>query len=207
MEFTSDWFSENIPVWSKLLSQFTGKPGVRGLEIGVYEGRATCWLLENILTGDNVHLDCIDNFEGGPEYDPAEFDFRTVQERFENNVLPWQDRVHLHVGKSADILPALKPGFDIVYIDGCHQSREVLSDAVMSWHLMNPGGVMIFDDYEWNEFPDQPWLNPKLAIHAFMQSFTGWNEILHVGYQFALRKLGSYTPPPAASPPAPRPSE
>jgi hypothetical protein len=48
--FSEDWFTENIPVWLKVLSPFKGKPNLNYLEIGVFEGRSVIWMLENIQT-------------------------------------------------------------------------------------------------------------------------------------------------------------
>jgi hypothetical protein len=123
----------------------------------------------------------------------------SVRQRFENNSLPWRDKVTLHVGTSSDILPQLRDGFDFVYIDGSHQAKDVLSDAVLCWRLVKPNGIDIFEDYEWSEFRE-PWLNPKLVINAFIQCCTSWHQILHVDYQVAIRKLGTYTSTSTASP-------
>ena len=49
--YTRDWFGNNVPVWTRLLAPLAGRPGARALEIGCFEGRATCWLLGNVLTG------------------------------------------------------------------------------------------------------------------------------------------------------------
>ena len=193
MEFTEDWFSDNIPVWSRLLAEHRGKPFMRYLEIGVFEGRSTCWLLENILTGKDAHIECIDTFQGSMEHDSASYNFSSIRKRFEENIQPWKDKVFLHVGASSDILPSIRGGFDFVYIDGSHQAKDVLFDAVLCWHLIKTNGILVFDDYEFNEYPE-PWLNPKLAIHAFMQCITGWYQVIHVGYQIAIRKLGTYNP-------------
>jgi hypothetical protein len=46
--FTQDWFSRSIPGWQFILSRMIQKtPHLRILEVGVFEGRSTCWLLEN----------------------------------------------------------------------------------------------------------------------------------------------------------------
>lgn len=196
MEFTHDWFSHNIPTWTRLLAEFRGKPGIRALEIGVFEGRSTCWLLENILTGANSTVDCIDTFSGGMEH--QELDMNSVQSRFEFNTAPWRDRVNLHVGHSAQILPMLSGPYDIIYIDGSHAACDVLTDAVLAWSLAGNNAVMIFDDYKWPMYPDQPWLRPQMAIEAFLQCFTGWHKVLHVDYQVAIRKLPAYSQPSVA---------
>jgi predicted O-methyltransferase YrrM len=148
--FTEDWFSGNIPIWSRLLAEHLGKPSLRYLEIGVFEGRSTCWLLENVLTGKDSHIVCVDTFEGGMESAPADADMPSVRQRFESNILPWKDMVSLHVGASSDVLPLLTTDFDFVYIDGSHQAKDVLTDAVLCWRILRPNGIIIFDDYEWN---------------------------------------------------------
>ena len=42
-EFTADWFSGNVPVWSALIEQV--RP-VRILEIGSYEGRSAVFAIQ-----------------------------------------------------------------------------------------------------------------------------------------------------------------
>ncbi|WP_162666955.1 class I SAM-dependent methyltransferase [Gemmata massiliana] len=61
--FTEDWFAYNVPVWARVLAPLVGKP-VRALEIGVFEGRSTVWLLENVLTHPDVSLTWTDTFGG-----------------------------------------------------------------------------------------------------------------------------------------------
>ena len=49
-KFTTDWFTNRIPLWEKILAPLKGKQGIHYLEIGVFEGRSAIWMLENILT-------------------------------------------------------------------------------------------------------------------------------------------------------------
>ena len=62
-EFTSDWFSEHIPLWESQLFRLKGEANLSFLEIGAFEGRATLWLLNNILTHSSSGITCIDPFE------------------------------------------------------------------------------------------------------------------------------------------------
>jgi predicted O-methyltransferase YrrM len=194
-EFSKDWFSHNIPTWTTLLAEFRGRSGLRVLEIGVFEGRSTCWLLENILTGEGSTVDCIDTFAGGMEHGGPGIDMAAVRTRFEVNTAPWRQRVRLHVGKSAQLLPMLSGPYDIIYIDGSHAAADVLVDTVLAWHLARDNAIIIFDDYAWPKYLDQPWLRPQMAIDTFLQCFAGWYQGLHVGYQIAIRKLPVYQPP------------
>jgi hypothetical protein len=61
-EFSDDWFTKNIPVWRRLLAEYVGAPNLHYLEIGVYEGRASIWMLENVLTHETSRLTALDIF-------------------------------------------------------------------------------------------------------------------------------------------------
>lgn len=67
MEFKHDWFSVHIPIWKKELKVYKNKPNLHFLEVGCFEGRATRWLLENILTNKSSKITVIDTFEGSIE--------------------------------------------------------------------------------------------------------------------------------------------
>jgi hypothetical protein len=66
--YTYDWFSHNIPSWKIWLNKFENKEHLSFLEIGCYEGRATRWLLDNILIKKNSRILVVDTFEGSIEH-------------------------------------------------------------------------------------------------------------------------------------------
>jgi hypothetical protein len=194
MQFSQDWFSQHIPIWTRLLHEFKGKPGLRVLEIGTFEGRSTCWLLENIVTGDEAHIDCIDTFEGAEDMVALKLDMSGMREVFESNIAPWRDRVTVHAGESATVLRGLSGAFDLVYVDGSHRAADVLADAVLSWPLLKNGGIMLFDDYLWQQDP-RPEHCPRLGIDSFLRCQKGWFDVLLAQYQVAVRKRGDYLEP------------
>lgn len=196
--YTTDWFSKNISAWTRDLAALTGKP-VNALEIGSWEGRSACWLLENVLTHPQSSITCIDLFDADTdEYralasrHPGSVSTATkVEEAFDRNIAACAGRskVIKRKGSSAEILRTLPlRSFDFIYIDGSHMASSVLTDAVLCWDLLKVGGIVIFDDYRWPCFPEQPLKTPKPAIDAFLRIFTGHYEILRRGYQIVLRK-------------------
>ena len=75
----------------------------------------------------------------------------------------------------------------MIYLDGSHEAPNVLFDGMLSWGLLKPGGVLIFDDYLW-----VPQLlaghRPQLAIDLFLRYHSGQYDLLHHGYQVAISK-------------------
>lgn len=167
-EFTVDWFSPNIPHWEKLLEQYKDKPNLRFLEIGCFEGQATLWLLEHILTDPSSQITVIDTFTGSWEHKAS--DIQTLEERFQANIAPYKDQVVIIKGKSQDIFPtADRNYFDFAYIDGSHDAIDVLRDGIGTWDMLKPSGLMLFDDYQWGDTlaPEQ---RPYNAINGLVST-------------------------------------
>ncbi|MGH7935794.1 MAG: class I SAM-dependent methyltransferase, partial [Chthoniobacterales bacterium] len=58
-KYSADWFAHSRAHYEQFLTHLTGKP-CHILEIGCFEGRGTCWLLENIATNRAARITCID---------------------------------------------------------------------------------------------------------------------------------------------------
>lgn len=188
--FTYDWFaSVGCPGnWPKWLAPHVGVP-TAALEIGCYEGRATCWLLEHVLTHPASSIACIDTFAGGHDHKHFAVSFAGVKERFLANVAPYGDKMRLYEGESASVLRRFHAGpFDLAYIDGSHLAPDVLTDAVLVWPLLAPHATLIFDDYEWPGVDASPAHRPKIAIDAFLACFADSLELVAKGYQVCVRK-------------------
>lgn len=194
LSFTQDWFSNNIEKWSILLKSLEGKP-TEALEIGCFEGRATKWMLENILTHDDSRITVIDTFAGSIEHRDghADHDFSNTEAIFDFNVwMPYRNKVTKIKDRSFDALVAFNTGYvnkkyDFIYIDGSHVSKDVMADALLAWPLLAKDGIMIFDDYLWQSY-NKPHMEPKLAIDAFMKMMFDESVVLDVGYQVAIQK-------------------
>jgi predicted O-methyltransferase YrrM len=183
--FTQDWFSRHIPLWERILAPYVAKP-VRALEIGVFEGRSTVWLLDRVLTHPDAGLTWVDTFGGSPEN--RGLDLSELENRFRANTARFGAKLTGHVGRSQDVLRGLVgEQFDLVYIDGSHEAADVLSDAVLAWPLLKVDGVLGFDDYAWRMFPE-PERCPGLAVDAFLGVMRGRFEDIHRGYQVWIRK-------------------
>lgn len=179
--FTNSWFDRHKAVWGPLLNELSP---ARILEVGSYEGNSTTYLIEALASHRNVEIHCIDSWEGGIEHKAggsAEADMSEVEARFHHNVKiakgrsSYEASIILHKGLSNRQLPRLiaegKQGyFDFIYIDGSHQAPDVLLDAVLGFELLRTQGIIVFDDYLWQEplaSGVDPIRCPKVAIDAF----------------------------------------
>ena len=178
-DFSEDWFSDNIPQWERFLEPYRGAANLNYLEIGVYEGRATVWMAENILTHEKARVTALDVFP------------KDLEERFLANMKAsgFAGEIRVLVGPSQKTLRKLDDNaFDIIYIDGSHEADDVLVDAVLSWPLLRQRGMLIFDDYQWQpELPAE--LRPRPAIDAFVTMFRREIEVVDRGYQLMIRKV------------------
>ena len=118
------------------------------------------------------------------------FLWRGLEPRFDHNIAVSGSgaKVIKIKARSEEALGALaENSFDAAYIDGSHRAPNVMLDAVLSWKLVKPGGLLIFDDYKWApELP--PHERPKMAIDAFLNVLQAQLEVLHIGYQVIVRK-------------------
>jgi predicted O-methyltransferase YrrM len=186
-EFTSDWFSHHIPVWTQLLAPYAGRP-VRALEIGSYEGRSAIWLCEQVLTHPDARLTCVDLFSGDGSRDYSAADGDLLYRRFTANTAPYAARLRVLRGESGRLLrlEPVAPTYHFVYIDGSHKSWHVLEDAILAWRLLEVGGLLLFDDYMGGDPASHHY--PHLGINCFLACHRDALEIVHRGYQLGLRK-------------------
>ena len=176
MEFTTDWFSHNAPSMRASLTRLDRVHRV--LEIGCWEGRSTCWFLEAF---PGCTVTCVDTWEGSAEHEAI--DMAAVEARFLNNVSGFGDRVDVRKGRSDRVLFGMTPGsFDAAYVDGSHECPDALSDIIMAYHLVRPGGVLLIDDYT-------VFAGVRHAVDRFVASFSGLVHVIHNGQQVHLQKL------------------
>jgi predicted O-methyltransferase YrrM len=194
--FTQDWFTHNTTNFNdckdRIVKELGGINSI--LEIGCYEGKSTCWMLENMLS-DNGSIICIDPFLG-VDNGQADRELRNelLEGRFNHNVnLSKKSTQTINViptGSYTALANLITVGaqFDFIYVDGDHTGEGAMTDACMAWGLLRHGGIMLFDDYFWDHESDVL-DRPKMAIDAFMNTFIRRFKVTTVGYQIAIQKI------------------
>jgi predicted O-methyltransferase YrrM len=185
-QYSQDWFSHNIEGLKVMMAQLPDNKLF--LEVGSYEGRSTCWFLENGLADDGA-IFCYDTWEGSEEHSAAQS--KDLYQKFNHNIelakKPTQS-VYSYMGKSVETIRRQNLEFDFVYIDGSHQAPDVLMDACLTFRMLKKGGIMVFDDYLWKDMPGVLH-QPKIAIDAFVNIFSEQIETVMIGYQYGIKKL------------------
>ena len=191
-EFTQDWFSEKNPEkvviqFEEFLSEFKGKPCMF-LEIGSFEGMSTIWMLENILTEESSQIFCIDAWA---EWTGDAF------VRFVSNInkTGFRNKVHIVKGDSSEELRVFPNHyFDFIYVDGNHDEKAVIKDAIGSFRVLKRGGIIAFDDYLLGvRYPNSHGSkakngSAKKAIDYFIETFKDELDVIHNDYQLWIRK-------------------
>jgi predicted O-methyltransferase YrrM len=177
--FTRHWHRQHKSLWSDILAKFKGKADIHYLEIGVFEGASLIWMLDNILTHDTARVTCIDFFPDD------------LEQIFFSN-LDLSGSAHKVTTIKELSVTALRKlpfdSFDIIYVDASHTADNVMSDTMLSWPLLKPGGLLIFDDYLLDAKLQPEEFRPQVAVDAFITAYRNHIEIVHRGYQVIARK-------------------
>lgn len=189
--FTVDWFSEWSPTWTHFLADLKDKPDLKGLEIGVFQGRSACWLLDNIFTHPSAHLDCVDPFEGNTEHENMS-ELSNLFETFSHNTQEYGDKIDTYKMSSQQFImtKGQDKSYDFIYVDGDHHSWACLEDMVLAWRLLKVDGIMIVDDFGGGgPNPTPKHMFPFHGIISFLNAYETRYQVVYQSYQLILKKV------------------
>lgn len=172
--FTQDWTGPFRANAHRHLWSLRGQP-IRYVEVGIYEGRSGCWMLDNILThpgSQYVGIDTWDERTSGREVVArANLDHPRHGRRI--------------IKATSDVAAEMLKGdpIDVLYIDGGHTEDDVKRDFQSLYPLLNVGGIVAFDDAADDRYP---------GIRRFLRDEfpgSGSVEMLESNSQLWARKL------------------
>jgi len=106
------------------------------LEIGFNSGFSALLML---MSNPTIQITCVDI--NHHKYTEPCYEF--IKQEF-------KERIRLIIGDSTYILPILTNKFDMVHIDGCHNSNIAEKDIINSKLLLNDNSIIIMDDTDYN---------------------------------------------------------
>jgi hypothetical protein len=135
-------------------------PNSRGIEVGVWKGRLTEWILSAVKPS---HYALVDPWRFQPEFPTRMFGgteaggqadmdsiFNTLYDKVQTN--GWDKTVQFFRKDSSTAAHELpNDSFDWAYIDGNHYYEWALEDLRLYAPKLKVGGYLMGDDYEWKE--------------------------------------------------------
>jgi hypothetical protein len=152
--------------WLNVIPQPHNK--IKILEIGVYHGANVCSLIKTLATHSESEIHCIDPWIDYSDYN----EYKNTQPRnyslFINNISKLEpidlNKIYPYRGFSEDIVPRfIDESFDIIFIDGNHETKNTLEDGILSFKKLKKGGWLIFDDLQS--------VNVRNAVDMFISAY------------------------------------
>jgi predicted O-methyltransferase YrrM len=185
--FTTRWFDHNAADWLRLIERegLASRP-LNVLEIGCWEGRSTVFMAHFL---PQASITAVDTWAGSDEH-VGDGRLGSIETRFDANVARFGHRVSKYKQSSLGYFVERQPKelFDLIYVDGSHFVDDVLIDALLAFRALKVGGILVFDDYIWNYYPNVR-DNPGLAVNELLRLKRGSCRLLSVTSQLVLQRL------------------
>lgn len=161
------------------------------LEIGVADGGNAIHVANSYCKHPDSKIYCVDPWMDYDDY----FEYKGDQQRAwykVNKNIQNSGHAHkfvIHRGLSQDIVPTFQDNFfDIVYVDGNHETSFVYNDGVMAYQKAKVGGYIIFDDYDLSGYV---WPKTKKGVDMFLDEYSSKVHPLEYSrkYQAIIKKL------------------
>lgn len=155
------------------------------LEIGCFEGLSSVFFADNLLNNADSSLTCVDPFLNIDTNDHASFLQNAEEANFDYNITTCRNSAKVSVKKitSDSFFETNTTVYSFIYIDGCHECDFITRDMENSFRWLESGGIMWMDDYGGGSDG-----SIRRTMDSFLVKYAGQYEIIHKGYQLAIRK-------------------
>ncbi len=184
MPFNHNWVDDRLPLWLPHMQPLVGVPNIVALQLGVFEGRGTCWMMDHILTHPSALCIDVDPFEPNPTFgftEPYAKLYQANVAQYGAKVRPVKSFTQDACRELTTIFAGLGRGANLIYVDASHEAHDVLHDIMMVWQYSQAGTYIVFDDYEWG--------GVNGAVKLWMQVHPPV-QVLHTGYQLIVQRNG-----------------
>lgn len=159
--------------WANFIPKSEGP--IKYLEIGCADGGNAIYISNSYCSHPDSKIYCVD-----PWFDYDEYpEYKGVQEEgwntFNTNIQNSGNisKFSIHRGLSDNIVPTFEDNFfDMIFVDGNHETEYVYRDGVMSFQKVKSGGYIVFDDY------CNIWPQTVAGIEKFLQEYSDRIKIL-----------------------------
>jgi hypothetical protein len=78
---------------------------------------------------------------------------------------------------------------DFIYVDGSHLMLDCYLDLILSWKILNKGGILAIDDYTYNIDNGDNLVSPFEGVNHFLKKYESEYNLLNKGYRVFLQKI------------------
>jgi predicted O-methyltransferase YrrM len=157
------------------------------LEIGCYEGLSSVFFADKFIDNPHSSLTCVDPFLTIDNNDHGYLLQNGQELNFDYNISNCKntDKIIIHKTTSDNFFENNNKIYNFIYIDGCHECEFVKRDMENSFKYLDKGGIIWMD---YNRCITDNSENIKKIIDDFLEIYIGQYELIHIGYQLAIRK-------------------
>ena len=155
------------------------------LEIGCFEGLSSVFFADNFLDNPSSSLTCVDPFLTINNNDHKQFLQNNEEINFDFNISICKnsDRITIHKITSDIFFENNNQTYNFIYVDGSHEPDFIKRDMEKSFNILEKNGIMWMDDYGGGDG-----IQIKNTMNDFLGKYTGQYELIHIGYQLAIKK-------------------
>jgi predicted O-methyltransferase YrrM len=155
------------------------------LEIGCFEGLSSVFFADNFIDNPTSSLTCVDPFLTINNNDHSKFLQNSEELNFDFNISNCKNlhKITIHKITSDVFFENNMQTYNFIYIDGCHEPDFIKRDMENSFNVLEKNGIMWMDDYGGGDG-----IQIKYTMDKFLEKYNGQYELIHKGYQLAIRK-------------------
>ena len=162
------------------------------LEVGVYTGVSLIEIVKLIPNSFGTGIDLWMNYNENELL--SNIDNHKVKESFYKNIknTGLENRIKgLQIHSTFGLLQFIKDNvfFDFIYIGGSHLLLDCYSDLVLSWQILERGGILAIDDYLYKKDDPNILNSPYQAVNHFLKVFENKYKLLSITYRVFLEKI------------------
>jgi predicted O-methyltransferase YrrM len=156
------------------------------LEIGCFEGLSSVFFADNFLDNPNSTLTCVDPFLNIDNNDHRIYLQNNEEMNFDYNISICKnaDKITVHKITSDNFFENNTREYNFIYIDGSHEPEFIKRDMENSFKFLEKNGIMWMDDYGGGDG-----IKIKNAMNVFLEKYKGQYNLIHQGYQLAVKKV------------------
>ena len=183
-KYTQNWFLGS-EIKNRLFQFLDKKNQNKMLEIGCFEGLSSVFFADNFLDNSNSTLTCVDPFLT-IDNDHRQFLQQNEEMNFDYNISICKNshKIIIHKITSDIFFENDSQTYNFIYIDGCHEPYFIKRDMENSFNILEKNGIMWMDDYGGGDG-----IQIKNIMDTFLQKYNGQYELIHQGYQLAIKKI------------------